>query len=197
MRRIFGRTSLTSVCGVAAVSLFVVGLGGCASSMVPKNTRQADAGITSAVHEALERSDKVKARQVDIETQEGIVYLTGVVDTEDSRREAGRVAWHAVSVRGVVNDLTVGERTVGSWLDDVTISSKVKSKLIADPEIRAGDIDVSSSQGVVTLIGRVSSQTIKNEAERIARDTKGVKDVTNELLVGRAARGTALDQGRQ
>jgi osmotically-inducible protein OsmY len=39
----------------------------------------------------------------------------------------------------------------------------------------------------VTLIGRVSSQTIKSEAERIARDIKGVSSVNNELLVGRIA----------
>ena len=49
----------------------------------------------------------------------------------------------------------------------------------------AGDIDVSSSQGVVTLIGRVSSQNIKATSERVARDAQGVKDVKNELLVGR------------
>jgi hyperosmotically inducible protein len=87
-------------------------------------------------------------------------------------------------VRGVENDLTVGERTVGSWVDDVMISSKVKVKLIANSEIKAGDIDVSSSQGVVTLIGRVSSEVIKNDAGRIAAGTMGVKGVHNELLVG-------------
>jgi hyperosmotically inducible protein len=65
------------------------------------------------------------------------------------------------------------------------ISSKVRSRLIANTEIRSADIDVSSSQGVVALIGRVSSQGIKDDAGRIARDTKGVKDVNNELLVGR------------
>ena len=74
---------------------------------------------------------------------------------------------------GVINDLTVGERTVGSWLDDVMISSNHKSKLIANSEIKAGDIDASSSQGMVTLIGRVSSDIIKADAERIARGTKG------------------------
>ena len=86
-------------------------------------------------------------------------------------------------VRGVENHLTVGERTVGDWVDDVMISSKVKAKLIADTEIKAADIDVSSSQGVVTLIGRVGSQAIKSDADRIARGTKGVNDVNNELLV--------------
>jgi osmotically-inducible protein OsmY len=54
--------------------------------------------------------------------------------------------------------------------------------------IKAGDIDVSSSQGVVTLIGRVESQTIKSDAERTARATKGVNDVNNELVVGKSGR---------
>jgi len=171
------------------VAGFLVGAGllallGCASSMVPQNTRHADSGITSVIRASLETNDKVKARQVDVETREGVVYLTGVVDTEEARREAARVAWHTEGVEGVVNDLTVGERTVGSWIDDVMISSKVKSKLISKSEIKAGDIDVGSSQGVVTLVGRVSSEKIKSEAERIARGTKGVKDVHNELLVG-------------
>jgi hyperosmotically inducible protein len=173
---------------VVAGSLVGVGLlalAGCASSMVSQDTRQVDSGITSVVQASLEANDKVKARQVEVETREGIVYLTGVVDTEESRREAGRVAWRTEGVGGVVNDLTVGERTVGGWVDDVMISSKVKAKLIANTEIKAADIDVSSSQGVVTLIGRVRSQAIKSDAERIARGTKGVKDVNNELLVGR------------
>jgi hyperosmotically inducible protein len=173
---------------VAAGSLVgaaLITVAGCASSMVPQETRAADSAVTSVVQQALEGDEKVKARQVDVQTREGTVYLSGVVDTEEARREAGRVAWRAKGVDGVVNNLTVGERTVGSWIDDVTISSTVKSKLISNSEIKAGDIDVGSSQGVVTLIGRVSSQTIKTDAERIARGTKGVKDVKNELLVGK------------
>lgn len=153
--------------------------------MVPKQTRNTDSGITTVVQKALESDAKVKARQVDVQTREGVVYLTGVVDTEQARREAARVAWRTKGVEGVVNELTVGERTVGSWMDDVMISSMVKSQLITNSDIKAGDIDVGSSQGVVTLIGRVSSQAIKTSAERIARGTKGVKDVNNELLVGR------------
>jgi hyperosmotically inducible protein len=179
MKRVFVVVA-GSLVGAALLALL-----GCASSMVPKGTRHADSGITSVIQASLEANDKVKAREVDVQTREGTVYLTGVVDTEEARREAGRVAWRTEGVRGVVNDLTVGERTVGSWIDDVMISSKVKSKLIANSEIKAGDIDVGSSQGVVTLIGRVSSERIKSEAESIARGTKGVKDVHNELLVGK------------
>jgi len=169
-------------------SVFVAGLFalvGCASSMVPERTRSSDSGITSVVEASLEANETVKARQVEVQTREGVVYLTGVVDTVEARREAARVAWRTEGVRGVDNYLTVGETTVGEWIDDVMISSKVKSQLIANTLIRAGDIDVSSSQGVVTLIGRVSSQAVKADAERIARATKGVTDVNNELSVGK------------
>jgi hyperosmotically inducible periplasmic protein len=174
---------------VAVASLGLVGLAGCASTtMVPKATQQSDSGITSVIEAKLQADEKVKARQVGVVTREGHVHLTGVVDTEEARREAGRLAWRTEGVRGVSNELTVGERTVGDWIDDVTISSKIKSKLLLNSEIKSGDIDVSSSQGVVTLIGRVSSQTIKRDAERIARDTRGVRDVNNELLVGKIGR---------
>ena len=181
MKRILVAAAGSLLAGVALIAL-----AGCASSMVPEGTRDADSGITKVVEASLESNDKVKARQVEVQTREGIVILTGVVDTEEARREAGRVAWRTPGVDGVVNDLTVGERTVGSWVDDVMISSKVKSKLIANSEVKAGDIDVSSSQGVVTLIGRVSSENIKSIAERTARGTAGVKDVQNELTVGKA-----------
>ena len=171
---------------LAAVALLA--LVGCASTMTTKSARHIDQKTTSAIEASLEANEKVKARQVDVETRDGVVYLSGVVDTEEARREAGRIAWRTEGVDGVVNDLTVGERTVGNWVDDVMISAKVKAKLIANSEIRAGDIDVGSSQGVVTLIGRVSSQAIKDTAERLARDTKSVKDVHNELVVGRTRR---------
>ncbi len=182
-------TLTNRLAGVATAALLgagLLGLAGCASTMVPKETRQSDSSVTSVVQASLEANDKVKARQVDVETREGVVYLTGVVDTEEARREAGRVAWRTENVRGVMNDLTVGERTVGNWLDDMLISSKIKAKLIANSEIRAGDIDVSSSQGVVTLIGRVSTSSIRSDAERISRGTRGVTDVRNDLLVGMA-----------
>jgi hyperosmotically inducible protein len=155
--------------------------------MVPQRTQEADSRITSSVEASLRDNEAVKARQVEVQTREGVVYLTGVVETVEARREAVRVAWRAEGVRGVNNDLTVGETTVGGWIDDVMISSKVKSQLISNTLIRAGDIDVSSSEGVVTLIGRVSSWAVKADAERVARATKGVTDVNNELSVGSKA----------
>lgn len=167
------------------VCVALLALAGCSSTMIPEGTRDMDSAISSKVDESLEASTAVKARQVNVQTREAVVYLTGIVDSEDARREAGRIAWRTAGVDGVVNDLTVGERTVGDWVDDTLISSRLKAKLIADTDVRASDIDVSSSQGVVTLIGRVRTSEMKQDAERIARGIEGVTDVHNELVVGR------------
>ncbi len=180
--------------GVLAAAVLAMSVG-CASSMVPKDTRQSDSGITSVIQTSLEANDKVKARQVEVQTREGVVYLTGVVDTEEARREAGRVAWRTEGVDGVVNDLTVGERTVGSWIDDVTISSKVKSKLIANSEIKAGDIDVSSSQGVVTLIGRVSSRRSRTTRSASRAAPRASRTCTTSSSSARAERSWAARTG--
>jgi len=174
------RLVINSFLGVALLAI-----AGCSATMVPETTKDMDSAISDKIDESLEASSAVKARQVNIETSESVVYLTGVVDSEDARREAGRIAWRTAGVDGVVNDLTVGERTVGDWVDDTLISSRLKAKLIADTDVRASDVDVSSSQGVVTLIGRVRTNAMKQDAERIARGITGVTDVHNELAVGR------------
>jgi hyperosmotically inducible protein len=176
------RLVIISFLGVALLAI-----SGCSSTMIPETTRDMDSAISAKIDESLEASTAVKARQVNIQTREAVVYLTGIVDSEDARREAGRIAWRTAGVDGVVNDLTVGERTVGDWVDDTLISSRLKAQLIADTDVRASDIDVSSSQGVVTLIGRVRTTAMKQDAERIARGINGVTGVNNELVVGRSS----------
>ena len=73
---------------------------------------------------------------------------------------------------------------VGTQWDDNVITSKVKSKLIGDPQVKAFDITVTSDEGVVTLTGRVKEAHQRAEAEKLARDTAGVKGVNNLIKVG-------------
>ena len=63
------------------------------------------------------------------------------------------------------------------------ITAAVKSKLIADSVVGGMKIDVDTRDGVVSLSGSVKSQTEKDTAERIARETSGVKDVQDNLTV--------------
>ena len=69
-------------------------------------------------------------------------------------------------------------------MSDTGITTKVKSKLVADPDINPFNIDVTTNEGTVYLVGRVKDQKQKDEAERLARDTKGVVKVVNEIKVG-------------
>jgi hyperosmotically inducible protein len=75
-------------------------------------------------------------------------------------------------------------QTAGDQVDDAAITAKVKGKLAADPEINPFNIDVDTNAGVVTLQGRVEDETTRSEAERLARETEGVKRVINLVKVG-------------
>ncbi|MGH6629752.1 MAG: BON domain-containing protein, partial [Burkholderiales bacterium] len=67
--------------------------------------------------------------------------------------------------------------------DDQAITSEVQAKLFADVVLKTRDIRVSSSSGVVALAGSVSTELEKAAAENLAKQVKGVKQVTNELIV--------------
>lgn len=69
-------------------------------------------------------------------------------------------------------------------MSDATITSKVKAKYVGDADVKAFDISVNTEEGVVYLTGRVETQAQKEEAERIAWNTEGVKQVVNHIKVG-------------
>lgn len=67
---------------------------------------------------------------------------------------------------------------------DSEITASVKTRLAADPDVAAINIDVDTLEGVVTLSGMVKSQQERAEAEELARGTEHVKRVINNLKVG-------------
>ena len=75
-------------------------------------------------------------------------------------------------------------RTPGQVLDDSAITTKVKTQLIGDPATKARHIEVSTRGGVVTLRGQVDSNDERTRAVQIARGTKGVQSVDDDLTVG-------------
>jgi len=66
---------------------------------------------------------------------------------------------------------------------DSTVTATVKSKLVADSETSATKISVETKDGVVMLTGTVPTDKEKTKAEQLARNTEGVKRVTNEIKV--------------
>lgn len=88
-------------------------------------------------------------------------------------------------VAGGAGGYAVGtdERTVGQQADDAVLTSRVKTRLIADSDVRGMHIDVDTLEGHVTLSGKVRSRVEAARAEALAREVEGVLSVRSLLTV--------------
>jgi hyperosmotically inducible protein len=74
-------------------------------------------------------------------------------------------------------------KTVGETIDDATITTRVKTALLNDPDVGGMRIDVDTTVGMVTLSGVVKSQAEADKAVAVARRISGVRDVKSTLQV--------------
>ena len=79
--------------------------------------------------------------------------------------------------------LTACGKSVGDTVDDATITARVKTALLNDPQTGGLRIDVDTFKGVVTLSGGVKSAAERDKAIAIARKTPGVVDVKSTLQI--------------
>src|SRR5688500_14096427 len=82
--------------------------------------------------------------------------------------------------------------TVAGGQTDAGITTAVKSKLAADDMVKAYQVDVDTTNKVVTLSGDVETMAHKERAVMIARSTDGVSDVIDQLRVNRTAATTGI-----
>jgi osmotically-inducible protein OsmY len=76
-----------------------------------------------------------------------------------------------------------GRETAGQYVDDATITTKVKDAFIADPVVKASQVSVETMQGVVQLSGFVDSSNSEQRAVQLAQQVKGVKSVKDDIIV--------------
>jgi osmotically-inducible protein OsmY len=76
-----------------------------------------------------------------------------------------------------------GQETVGTYVDDASITTAVKARMVENKDVDAGAIKVETLNGTVMLSGFAKNALEKSTAESIARGTKGVKSVTNQIAV--------------
>jgi hyperosmotically inducible protein len=104
------------------------------------------------------------------------------VKTEDAAHDA-KVATENAAHDAKVKTENAADKA-GEVLTDAAITSEVKTKFLAEPGVSGLDINVDTTNSVVTLTGTVKSQAEANKAMTIARNSKGVKRVVNHLKVG-------------
>jgi hyperosmotically inducible protein len=77
-----------------------------------------------------------------------------------------------------------GERSAaGQATDDATLTTKVKSALLADDKVKGLNINVDTNDGVVTLTGKAGSPEEKDQALKVVRGIEGVKNVQDRIAV--------------
>jgi osmotically-inducible protein OsmY len=79
--------------------------------------------------------------------------------------------------------LTACGKSVDATVDDATITTRVKTSLLNDPDVAALRIDVDTFKGVVTLSGAVKTAAERDKAVALARKIGGVTDVKSTLQI--------------
>jgi hyperosmotically inducible protein len=146
-----------------------------------------DSWLTAKTKIALFSDERVKGRQVTVETQKGTVFLRGKVDSPDAKTTAEAVAKTIDGVKSVKNDLQVvppGERKMTDT-NDKDIAKSVSDRLAREPQLKK--ISVRSDAGVVTLTGEVPSLGASARASEVAYGMPGVRAVKNEVTFREAS----------
>ncbi len=156
-----------------------------------------DAWLTGKIETAYALNEHLNPFEIDTQVENGVVALSGAVDNEIERDLAIELASGIDGVVEVNSNIQIepgsraareaaastSERDFGTWFDDATTTANVKSRLVANQNIKGLQIDVDTHNDEVTLSGRVMSDEARQLAEEIAMNAKDVHKVQNNLVV--------------
>jgi hyperosmotically inducible protein len=168
-----------------------------------------DSDLQQAVQSRLNADPELNAAKLDVDAdaKDNKVTLKGTVPTETMRLRALDLAKaqspnleiadkidvkpREISRSEYTEDMAREEREraktasdkLGTSINDAWIHTKITSKLVSDKDTPARKINIDVVDGIVTLRGEVNTATAKDEADRIAKDTEGVRRVRNLLKV--------------
>jgi hyperosmotically inducible periplasmic protein len=165
--------------------LCMLGASACNNPNVQEQNAQASDAIKSAgeeTGEAVATAGEVAVEETKASAEQaGEAVKEAGEEVSATAKEAGQDIAQAAE--------TAGEKAVEAGdkakmkIDDASITTSIKSKLVADPEVKGVGIDVDTVNGKVTLSGTAKSAYEKNEAEKLARHTDGVISVDNRIVV--------------
>jgi len=141
-----------------------------------------DEDIQREVLDELRWEPRVRPNEIGVSVKDGVVTLTGWVDSYQKRWAAEEAAHRVRGVKAVANDIEV-RLPVGAERTDADIAAAAVRALEWDAMLPIDRIDVTVSRGWVTLKGDVDWQFQKVEAERVVRRLWGVRGVTNLITV--------------
>jgi osmotically-inducible protein OsmY len=165
-----------------AVFLLTIGTAAIASAQAAPGAgdpRQQAAQIVARIQKAPDLRDNTISVVID----NGVVRLSGTVDSPAEKAEAARLAM-VTGVVGVDNRLEVGgPRALEQNVGDMAVTADIKEKMAASQTKDFGRVAVSTAGRVVTLTGSVPNEKAEKQVVEIARGTDGVIRVDNKLSV--------------
>jgi osmotically-inducible protein OsmY len=151
------------------------------ATMTTAQTRT-DEAIQRDVLAELRWDARVKPNEIGVVVKDGVVALTGWVDSYMKKWSAEDAAHRVKGVKAVANDIEV--RLPGDQQRiDADIAAEAVRAFQSDAALRQEKVEVTVSKGWVTLAGEVEWQYQKEDAERVVRRILGVKGVSNLIVV--------------
>jgi hyperosmotically inducible protein len=136
----------------------------------------------------------LKADDITIQSKDGAVTLTGTVSEESHKSLAQETVASLPGVKSVDNRLEV-KGTSPAMNTDAWITAKVKTMLLFHRSVSAMT-EVNTTNGIVTLQGKATSQAQKDLTTEYAKDVEGVKDVKNEMTIAKTSKKTQTAVGK-
>jgi osmotically-inducible protein OsmY len=153
-----------------------------ATATATRTETHTDDQIQKDVLAEMKYDARVQPNEIGVSVKDGVVTLTGYVDSYSKKWAAEEAAHRVRGVKAVANEIEVrlfssAERT------DSDIAAAAVRALEWDAFVSVDKLDVTVSKGWVTLKGEVEWQFEKQDAERVVRRLSGVKGVTNLIVV--------------
>ena len=167
---------------VAAVALLALG--------VPVHATNLDDRIESSARESYIFKTYLKDDDINIQSKDGAVTLTGLVSEESHKALARETVSGLPGVTSVDNRLEV-KGVPPAPSSDALLMDKVKSALMFHRSVSAEETEVDVKDSIVTLRGTAKSQAQKDLTTEYAKDVEGVKDVNNEMTVVKTGERTS------
>jgi len=147
-----------------------------------------DSRIESSAKNSYVFKTYLTADDITIQSKDGVVTLTGTVSEESHKSLAQETVAGLPGVKSVDNKLEV-KGTPPAKNSDAWISTKVKTMLLFHRNVSAMT-EVNTTNGIVTLQGKATSQAQKDLTTEYAKDVEGVKDVKNEMTIAKTSKKT-------
>lgn len=160
--------------------------------MATDTITRTDQDIQSDVLDELTWEPRVRPNEIGVTVSEGVVTLTGWVDSYAKKWAAERAAHRVTRVRAVANDLAVQIAT-SAEKSDPEIATAAGRALEWDAFVPIEALDVTVADGWVTLHGEVEWEYQRRAAERAVGRLTGVRGVSNGITVRPSVRADGRD----